>query len=194
MKKTTIFTVAAACGAFAFAVPDWNQSLTAAPYANPVYHMYDATVTQQLNVSGCKGLKTVTQGDITLYEDGSYQMARDDWGTIMTGSWAKVSAKSSNTFYLSINNVSMGNMFGELDTQALNNCKLKYPSMTNVSILEPTVLIKKDTIVVKIKNSAATGTLQFKGKQQNDSKGVPAVTGNVSVKVTLKGLFVKDGA
>lgn len=192
MKKTTIFTAAAACGAFAFAVPDWNQTIQAQGYANPVYHMYDAAVTQQLNVQGCKPLKTVTEGDITLYEDGSYQMARDDWGTIMTGSWAKVSAKSSDTFYLSINNVSMGNMFSELDAQALNNCKAKYQAMTYVSILEPTVLIKKDTIVVKIKNGAAKGTLQFKGKQQNDSKGAPAVTGNVSVKVALKGLFVKD--
>lgn len=188
MKKTMIFTVAAACGALAFATPDWKQSLTAAPYANPVYHMYNASVTQKLNVSGCKALKTVTEGDITLYEDGAYQMVRDDWGTVMTGTWAKVSAKSSNTFYLSINNVSMGNMFGELDAQALSNCKNKYPAMTLVSIIDPTVLIKKNTIVVKIKNSAATGTLQFTGKQQNDSKGTP-VTGNVSLKVTMKGQF-----
>ena len=187
MKKTTLFTVAAACGAFAFAVPDWNQGLQAQVYANPVFHIYDATVTQQLNVSGCKALKTVTQGDITLYEDGAYQMVRDDWGTVMTGTWAKVSSKSSNTFYLSINNVSMGNLFSELDTQAKNNCDDKYPAMTYVSIVEPTVLIKKDTIVVKIKNGAAKGTLQFKGKQQNDSKGAPGVTGNISVKMTLKG-------
>jgi hypothetical protein len=77
---------------------------------------------------------------------------------------------------------------------ATANCQSKYPALTYVSILQPSVLIKKNTIVVKVKNKAAKGTLQLIGKQSNDSKGVaPAapVVGSVKAKVTLAGtLFV----
>lgn len=191
MKKTTIFAAVAATGAFALAMPDWNHSLNAAPYANPKYEISNAVVTEQLAVAGCKTLKKVVKGDVTLFEDGSYAMYRYDWPTApttLTGSWALVASKSTNTIYLSINNASMGSLFSGLDADGLANCKVKYPAMTYVSIVEPSVLIKKNAIVVKIKNQAATGTLQLTGKQQNDSKGAP-VTGNVSAKITLKGLF-----
>lgn len=193
MKKTTIFAVAAACGAVAFAVPDWNQKLNAA-YPNAEYTITSAVVTQQLNVSGCKALKTTTEGDITLYDDGSYVMYRDDWSPVtLTGSWAEVASKSSNTIYMSINNASMNNLFAEFDADATANCMAKYPALTYVEISQPTALIKKNTLVAKIKNGAVKGTLQLKGKQTNDSKGVapaPAVVGSVSAKVTLKGTLV----
>lgn len=194
MKKTTIFAVAAACGAFAFAVPDWNQSLNAA-YPNPVYTITDAVVTQQLAVSGCKTLKTTTSGDITLYDNGSYVLYRDDWSPVaLTGAWAEVASKRKNTFYMSFNTPSVLNLFAELDNDATANCQAKYPALTYVSILQPSVLIKKNTIVVKVKNKAAKGTLRLIGKQSNDSKGVaPAapVVGSVKAKVTLAGtLFV----
>lgn len=36
MKKTTVFTLAAVCGAFVLALPDWKQPLNAA-YPNLEY-------------------------------------------------------------------------------------------------------------------------------------------------------------
>ena len=81
----------------------------------------------------------------------------------------------------------MDDLFSELETAGLANCQLKYPAMTQLDLLAPTALVKKNTLIVKVKNSAASGTLQVAGKQHNDEKGVLNTVGNFSVKATLKG-------
>jgi hypothetical protein len=200
MKKTTVLTLAAVCGAFALALPDWKQPLNAA-YPLPQFTLTHAELTQTFAVQGCKTLsvkktKTVpaTLNDITLYDNGSYALFRYATGdtsgvpvTTVTGSWSPVAGKGSNTYYLSINTAALGDLFNELEAAGLSNCQVKYPAMTQLDILAPTSLVKKDTLVVKTKNSAASGTLQIKGKQQNDEKGTPNAIGTFSLKATLKG-------
>lgn len=200
MKKTTVFTLAAVCGAFVLVLPDWKQPLNAA-YPNLEYTLTHAELTQTFAVQGCKTLsikKTKTGpstlNDISLYDNGSFVQYRYATGdtsgvpvTTLSGSWSPVAGKSSTTYYLSYNTASLDDLFSELETAGLANCQLKYPAMTQLDLLAPTALVKKNTLIVKVKNSAASGTLQVAGKQHNDEKGVLNTVGNFSVKATLKG-------
>lgn len=188
MKKTTIFAVAAVCGAAAFAVPDWNQSLNAA-YPNPKYEIYDAVVLQKLTIAGCKPLKMVTTGDVTLYDDQSFASFRYDVNNnlvdTLTGTWELVNKGSKNTFYMSMNTSSMINLSDELVNTALAspNC----PGVTGIDILQPTVLVKKNFIVGSTKNSLVAGTLQLSGQQQNNLKSGKVTLTTVFKKATLVG-------
>ncbi len=191
MKKTTVFTLAAVCGAFALALPDWKKPLDAA-YPLPEYTVTlgaNGTFTETLSVAGCKTLKTVTNSDITLYDNGSYALYRYDVNgnqtNILTGSWSEVKNKSGSTVYTSLNTASLDNLFTELNAAALTQCQLKYPAMTTVTILSPTAVIKKNTLTFKIKGNQASSALQISGKQENDAKGTLA-TGNFSFKTALK--------
>ncbi|HRF87810.1 MAG TPA: hypothetical protein PK244_04360 [Pseudomonadales bacterium] len=202
MKKTTVFTLAAVCGAFALALPDWKKPLNAT-YPNEQYKLVNAELTQTLAVSGCKTLsikKTKTGpstfNTVALFDNGSYALYRYATGdfsgipdTIVTGSWSKVPGKSSDTFYLSINSASMDGLLDDLDDAGLANCKTnpKLASMTQLDFLAPTALVKKNTLVFNIKKKTATGTLQITGQQHNDQKGSLNAVGKFSVKATLKG-------
>ncbi|HNE26956.1 MAG TPA: hypothetical protein PLH12_07440 [Pseudomonadales bacterium] len=202
MKKTTVFTLAAVCGAFVLALPDWKKPLNAT-YPNEQYKLINAELTQSLVVSGCKTLsikKTKTGpstfNSISLFDNGSYALYRYATGdlsgsaeTTVTGSWSKVPGKGSDTFYLSINSASMDSLLGELGAAGLANCKTnpKLATMTQLDFLAPTALLKKDTLVFNIKKGVATGALLITGQQHNDQKGSPNAVGKFSVKATLKG-------
>lgn len=204
MKKTTVFTLAAVCGAFALALPDWKKPLNAT-YPLPQYELVNAEMTQSLAVQGCKTLnvkKTKTGpstfNSVTLFDNGSYALYRYATGdtsgtpvTTVTGSWSKVanSPKGSDTFYLSINSASMDGLLDDLDDAGLTNCQTnpKLAGMTQLDFLAPTALLTKDTLVFNIKKGTAAGTLQIKGKQHNDQKGSLNAVGSFSVKATLKG-------
>jgi hypothetical protein len=192
MKKTTIFAAVVASSALALTVPDWNSPLNAQTYANPIYTITDAVVKQQLNVSGCKSLKVVTQGDVTLFEDGTYAFYRDSqptWaGSTLSGTWAMVTSKSTKTVYLNTNIGSMNLWDTEISAAATDNCRLKYPAST-VNVVAPASIISKNTIVVKVKNSSAKGTFAAKGFSLTDFKG-PQAYSKTSVKIGLTGTFV----
>lgn len=210
MKKTTILSaVAAICGSLALGAQ------AAAPvfglgYANPQYWINNAAVKQSLSVSGCKPLNmpakktTLNNGNVTLFDDGSFVWLVD-WSAqpqasypasavAVTGQWSQLlpDTKTSKTFYLSINTASMTMLLDELQTVGLANCQTTKP-MTTLDILDPSILIspKKNTIVVKIKDSKATGSLTIKGSAKSDPKG-PAggiVVGKTQMKLTMTGLF-----
>lgn len=200
MKKTTVFTLAAVCGAFVLALPDWKQPLNAA-YPTAQFTLTNAEMTQTLAVQGCKTLsikKTKTGpstlNSMTLYNNGSFAWYRYATGgtngvptTSMTGSW---STADNKTFYLQLNTASMGLLFDELESAGLANCQVKYPAMTQLDILAPTATtVSKNYLKVTVKKGIpiVAGTLQFKGKQHNDEKGVPNAVGTFSLKATLKG-------
>lgn len=205
MKKTTMLSVAAAfCGTLALgaqaAAPVFGSG-----YANPQHWIQDASVKQSLTVSGCKTLSmpskgtTLTTGNVTLFDDNSFVLY-SDWSAkggagpiALTGQWTKLDpdAKSSKTFYLSINTASMTMLLDDLQTVGLANCQTTKPLMTTLDILDPSVLVAKNTIVVKIKNNIATGSLLVKGSEVSDPKG-PAggsVIGKTQMKLTMTGLF-----
>lgn len=204
MKKTTVFTLAAVCGAFALALPDWKQPLNAT-YPNEVFRLVNAEMTQTLAVQGCKTLsiKKTKTGPSTynsakLFDNGSYVLYRYGTGdlsgvpmTTVSGSWSKVTKGTTDTFYLSINSASMDILFGDLETAGLANCKSnpKLAAMTQLDFLTPTALVKKNTLIIKTKKGtpSATGTLQITGKQLNDQKGPANAMGTFSLKATLKG-------
>jgi hypothetical protein len=175
MKKTTIFAAVAASGAFAFAVPDWNNTLSAAPYANPQYTLSGTTVKQTVVFQGCASSKKAVKSDVTMFEDGSYVMYRYDWPTTptaLTGSWSKVPKGSSNIFYLSFNDASKAFLFDGLEADGLAACKTKKPATTYVSIIRPSVLMKPTFIKVTVKGAKASGVLSLKGKEENNATGV----------------------
>lgn len=208
MKKI-IFAVAAICGALATNVQAKDVA-TPAPafggsYATPQFWIDGANVKQSLTVSGCKGLSlpakktTLTTGNVTLFDDNSFVLY-SDWSAkggagpvALTGQWAQIlpNAKSSKTFYLSINTASMGMLLDDLQTVGLANCQTTKPLMTKLDILDPSVLVAKNTIVMKIKNSIATGSLLVKGSAESDPKGplAPPVVGKVQLKLTMTGFF-----
>lgn len=204
MKKTTVFTLAAVCGAFALALPDWKQPINAT-YPSEVFRLVNAEMTQTLVVQGCKTLsiKKTKTGPSTynsakLFDNGSYVLYRYGTGdlsgvplTTVTGSWSKVTKGTTDTFYLSINSASMDILFDELEAAGLANCKLnpKLAAMNQLDILTPTALVKKDTLIIRTKKgvASAVGTLQITGKQLNDQKGAPNAVGTFSLKASLKG-------
>ncbi len=199
MKKTTVFTLAAVCGAFALALPDWKQPLNAA-YPTAKHTLVNAQLTQTLAVQGCSKLsikktKTgpATYNSMTLYDNNSFALFRYATGnltpsarTALTGSW---DTQDNKTYYLTLNQASMDLLFNELEADALANCQVKYPAMTQLDLLASTVLTQKNTLVVTVKKGIpqVSGTLQFKGKQYNNEKGVSNTVGTFSLKATLKG-------
>jgi len=211
MKNTTILSVAAAmfCGALSFnahAVGDEPSDSPDFPgYANPEFWIEGAKVKQSLTVSGCKAVSmpskgtTLTTGNVTLFDDDSFVLY-SDWSAkggagpiALTGQWTelKPNSKSSKTFYLSINTASMGLLLNDLQQVGLTNCQSTKPLMTTLDIVDPSVLVAKNTIVVKIKNNIATGSLLVKGSVVSDPKG-PAggsVIGKTQMKLTMTGFF-----
>lgn len=209
MKKTTIFAAAAAaiCGALAFNAQAAGDLPTDQPpvftgYAAPKYWIEGAKVKQSLSVSGCKTVSmpskgtTLTTGNVTLFDDNSFVLY-SDWSakggtvTALTGQWTQLlpNAKSSKTFYLSINTASMTMLLDNLQTVGLANCQITKPLMTNLNILDPSVLVSKNTIVVKIKNDIATGSLTVKGSEVSNPKGAGDVIGKAQMKLTMTGFF-----
>lgn len=194
MKKTTIFAVTAACGALALALPDFNQPLNAA-YPNPLYEMRgaDSSTTKLLTVTGCKTLKTITKSDATLYDDQSYLLyqydANNNLTNTLTGTWSKVTKGKKETFYMSINTASMVDLLDVMDVDAEATCSAKHPG-AQVTVLEPTVLVKKNSLAGTTKNEVVKGTLQLQGQQTNNFSTKP---GKVGLKVTLKGTLEYKG-
>jgi len=206
MKKTTIFVLAAICGALAFnaqAAPSFGPG-----YANPQFWIEGATVKQSLAISGCKTLKmpskgtTLTTGNVTLFDDNSFVLY-SDWSakggsvTALTGQWEQLfpNAKSSKTFYLSINTASMSTLLDDLQVVGLSNCQqTNKPLMTKLDILDPSVLVptKKNTIVVKIKNNIAKGSLVLKGSAVSDPSGASDVVGKATMTLTMTGFFNEE--
>ena len=87
----------------------------------------------------------------------------------------------------------MTTLLDDLQTVGLANCQKTKPLMTKLDILDPSILIltKKNTIVVKIKDNKATGSLTIKGSAESDPKG-PAgglIVGKTQMKLTMTGLF-----
>lgn len=208
MKKTTIFAAAAICGALAFNAQAEGDLPSPSPdfpgYANPEFWIEGAKVKQSLSVAGCKSVNmpskgtTLTTGNVTLFNDKSFVLY-SDWSakggtvTALTGQWTelKPNAKTSKTFYLSINTASMSLLLDNLQQVGLANCQTTKPLMTTLDILDPSVLVAKNTIVVKIKNNIATGSLVVKGSVVSDPKGPAAgsVIGKTQMKLTMTGFF-----
>jgi hypothetical protein len=211
MKKTTILSAAAAiCASLAMGAQA-AEPVFGPGYANPQFWINNAAVKQSLSVSGCKPLNmpakktTLNNGNVTLFDDGSFVWLVD-WSAqpqasypasavAVTGQWSQLlpDTKSSKTFYLSINTASMTMLLDDLQIVGLANCQTTKPLMTKLDILDPSVLVspKKNTIVVKIKDSKATGSLTIKGSAESDPKG-PAggiVVGKTQMKLTMTGLF-----
>jgi hypothetical protein len=209
MKKITIlFAAAALCGALAFDAQA-NGDTSAPPpsfgagYASPQYWIDGAKVKQSLSVSGCKTLNlpkkgtTLTTGNLTLFDDNSFVLYQD-WSTVpdgqvaaITGQWTELlpAPKSSKTFYLSINTASMTTLLDDIQAVGLANCITTKPLMTKLDILDSSVLVTKNTIVVKIKNNIATGSLLVKGSEVSNPKGTTDVVGKLQMKLTMTGFF-----
>lgn len=229
MKKTTILTMVVVCGALALALPDWKKPLNAA-YPTVKFALWTDLarkgdgVTDSLTIgSGCPALTTkFGVGSMRLYDNGSFVLARYDSNlvpSIYSGSWylqdnAKSTKKvnpddgswalpgSVGTIYLILNTVSLGDLFSELDASALAKCQTKasLAGMTQWDIMDPSVLVKKSSMVFKtIKDkrnppslfrNTVTATLQMSGKQQNDAKGTLDAVGGFSFKTTIKGQWI----
>jgi len=212
MKKTIVFAAAALCGALAFNAQANGDTSAPSPsfgagYATPWYWIDGAKVKQSLVVSGCKTLNlptkgtTLTTGNMTLFDDHSFVLYQD-WSTAggsvaaLTGQWTQLtpSPASSKTFYLSINTASMTTLLDDIQGVGLANCIKTKPLMTHLDIQDSSVLVTKNTIVVKIKNNIATGSLLVKGKELSNPKGTTDVAGNLQMKLTMTGFFNADPA
>lgn len=195
MKKTTVFTLAAVCGAFALALPDWKQPLNAA-YPNVQYTWTGAEVTQALAVGRCNPLRiwtprgvSPTRNDIALYDNGSYVQFRYPTGggapvATMTGEWTKVATSRGATYYLSINSASLLNLFGELQTAGLANCQTRFTGMSTLNLLPATTRIVKNQIITRVVRgtTVVAGDLGMVGFQQNNATGLGAF--KLQVKLT----------
>lgn len=201
MKKTTVFTLAAVCGAFVLALPDWKQPLNAA-YPKAKYKLVNAELTQSLSVNGCKKLTikktkknpSSTLSSLTLYDNNSYSLYRYSTGgtdgvpaTIMSGSWSEVlGKKGSKTIYLSTNTATLGDLFTELEGAGVGNgCQF--------DVKEPAAKTTKNTVAIKVKKvkgedgvkakkSLATSVMKIAGIQENAGK-----LGKFSLTASLKG-------
>jgi hypothetical protein len=195
MKISPMLTVAAVFAAVTASAP--------AAAADPVYTMTGAVVTSKISVSGCAALTTGGLANATFYDDGTYEIVRDAVGLTapLIGSWSVVPSKTSYTVYMTPNNDaespleepsepgSIDEMFAAFDILALANCQLKYPAAT-VSIIQPSVAISKNAMVVKNADKSATLTFAMKGKQQNTFKGATKV-GAFSSTIIMKGIVVE---
>jgi len=218
MKNTTIFAAAAvisvgmlAASAFA-TLPANTAPVFGSGYATPKYWIDAGSVKQSLSVSGCKtisapakGAPALSTGNVVLFEDpaagaasttGSFVLYANFVGTdidltdfvALTGAWTKVPSSKSDTFYLTFNTASMGLLMDNLETAAFENCKIKKPALTEVKILDPSALISKNTIVMKVSNGIATGSLLIKAKEQSDQKTSNTfTTGSMKMKLTITG-------
>lgn len=157
----------------------------------PVYTLTNAVVSQKTTVSGCSALSTGGLATATFYDDGTYLIDRDDPSIPdQTGIWAVVNGTSSYSVYMMADDQPLADLFAALDVAILANCQLKYPT-ASVSIEQPTVLTRKNVMVVKNADNSATATFQVKGKHRNDFKG-SVKYGNYSTTLTLKGNVVPE--
>jgi hypothetical protein len=168
-----------------------SAAISASSYAAPVakYTMTNAVVTQKTAVSGCSALSTGGVATATFNEDvgsGSktYVISRTGYPD-QTGEWAVINSSSSYTVYMLPDDAAMSSLFDAFNVAILANCQLKYPTAT-VSVISPSVMVKKNTMIVKNSNKSAVATFQLKGKQENTFKGTTKV-GNFSSTITIKG-------
>lgn len=156
---------------------------------SPVYTLTNAVVTQKTTVSGCSALSTGGLATATFYDDGTYLIERDDPSIPdQTGIWEVINGKSSYSVYMMADDQPLADLYAALDVAILANCQLKYPA-ASVSIEQPTVLTRKNVMVVKNVDNSAVATFQVKGKQRNDFKG-KVKYGSYSTTLTLKGNVV----
>lgn len=175
--------------------PDANPP-GAIPYAKPVFWIDSGSVKQTLSVSGCKklsepakGAPPLTTGNVTFFDDSTFVLYTD-WETpvALTGEWSKISSTKTNTFYMTFNTASMVNLITDLEVAGLKQCQTTKPAMTAVKILEPSNLISKNTIVVKVVNNLATGKLTMTAKSQTDPKVAGTfVNGKTTMTLTISG-------
>jgi hypothetical protein len=196
MKSSSIITSTAVLAVLAVL----SAPASAAPVA-AAFTMQNAVIKQSVSVAGCANLTTGTSGTATAtyFVDNTYSIVRaDSVLPIQTGNYAVTSTSSSVTLWMAPDQPSMDAWFGAyngLDTSnptagAMNvnilaNCNLKYPSAT-VSILAPTLVVSKTSLVIKNSTTAGTLTYAVKGLQLNTFKGTPK-TGSFKATITMKG-------
>lgn len=220
MKTSSILTaMTAAVGimsaASAYAAPTATYTMTGAVVTQKMSVSGCAAVKSA-------GLADVTfYDDKTFKIDRLDDAAVPGSGFTVYGTYATVPASSSYTVYMSLDNdvntpdpsqpvppgIGLPKLLDSLDILAKKTCGDKYttpnpntpPGGTlgeTVKIVQPSILIKKSTMVVKNSTKSATLTLQMKGKSTNsfklgkDGQPVPKV-GSQSSTITLKGTVVE---
>lgn len=185
MKQTGML-IAAICAAVAVAVPDWKGTLHAetGAYGTVLYKIPGASLVQKLKVAGCKTLTSSATTNVEFYDDDTYYYGAAD-GTPVRGTWAL----ANGIFYLSVSEAAEGNLFDAYNAAATTQCKVKYPAMAGVEIIEPSAVTTKNFIKVKA-NDSVKGQYVMKGQQVNDAKGTDKV-GTFSVKTKLTGTVVE---
>ncbi|MBK8103316.1 MAG: hypothetical protein IPK30_08545 [Cellvibrionales bacterium] len=187
MKKTSIITAAVA----SFSLMSASTAFSATQIE------VTGTVNQSLAVSGCKTLSTPIQASVVFDDDGTYSITDTNASTtVLKGTWFKLAGKSPTTYtvYMTPDVFApapddpdvvasldptipppAGTLDDFLDSlQAAvggMTCKIKTGGTQSVTFVQPSTLIKKNTLVVK--NGVGTLNISVSGSQLNDFSGPP---------------------
>ena len=173
-------------------------------YAAPLAWIDGGVVKQSLAITACKTIKEpapktapATTGNVTLFNDGSFVLY-SDWENApntsqiaVTGQWKQIlpNKATSKTLSLSINTATMTMLLDDLETVASGKCS----NITDLKFLDAANLVKKNTILLKVKNNIATGTLVLAGKEQGKVKGKDK-TGNFKMTMAISGQLQNSDA